>query len=216
MPKVNRFQPAGLALLGMMLATQAGCIGLVSHLLHSAGKDLVPAEYEGLEEQRVAVLTVIDSSKYTDDVAARMVSREVGELVATNVKKVELVREDEVEEWRNRHGWDKLDFLTIGRGVDADKVVAIELNDLKLRDGATLYRGQVNATTTVYDVKTGKREFRRHLDDYSYPVTGGQYTSETTEPKFRRVFLHRLSEVLARYFHPYDFHDSVALDAELL
>ncbi len=196
--------------------TQTGCVGMLAQLLHGAGADLIPAEYDGLEEQRVAIITVTDSSQYSDDIAAKMVSREVSQILETEVEKITIVREEEIDDWRDNNGWDKLDFVTVGRGVKADKVIAIELTGLRLRDGATLYRGQVSATTTVYDVATGKRAFRRHVDDFSYPVTGGQYTSETTEAKFRRVFLHRLSEVLARYFHRYDFRDSVALDAELL
>ncbi|WP_153559136.1 hypothetical protein [Roseimaritima sediminicola] len=196
--------------------TQTGCMGLVSTLLYSAGGDLVPAEFDGLEEQRVAVIVVTDSSQYSDDIAARMVSREVSGILSEQIKEIDVVREDEIDAWRDTNNWDQVDFLAIGRGVKADKVVAYELTGLKLRDGATLFRGQVSATTTVFDVESGKREFRRHVDDYSYPITGGQYTSETTEARFRRVFLHRLSEVLARYFHPYDYRDSVALDADLL
>lgn len=196
--------------------TQSGCLGLVSNLLYTARGDLVPAEFEGLAEQRVAVIVVTDSSQYSDDIAARMASREISQILSEKVEDIDVVREDEIDDWRDSNSWDQVDFVSIGRGVKADKVVAVELTGLKLRDGATLYRGQVSATTTVFDIATGKREFRRHIDDYSYPITGGQYTSETTEAKFRRVFLHRLSGVVARYFHPYDFRDGVAGDAELL
>ncbi|WP_145354755.1 hypothetical protein [Roseimaritima multifibrata] len=203
-------------MVGLVALCQAGCMGLVSTILHTTGADMIPAQFEGLEKQRVAVIAVTDSSHYSDDVAAQMVGREISEILSDEVKDIKLVREDEISDWRDSNGWDQLDFITIGRGVKADKIVAIELTDLRLQDGKTLYRGQVSATTTVFDVKTGKREFRRHVDDYSYPITGGQYTSETTEAKFRRVFLHRLSEELARYFHRYDHRDSVALDAELL
>ncbi len=206
------------ALLVMTLTaiTQAGCVGLVANLIHTVRGDEAPAEFEDLEDQRVAVITVSDSSIYENDPAARLLSREVGEILEVEVDGLELVREDEIAAWRDNNGWDQLDFVTIGRGVKADKVVAIELIGLKLRDGATLYRGQVTATTTVYDVASGRKEFRRNLEDYSYPVTGGQYTSETTEKRFRRVFLGVLSERIARYFHSYDFRDSVALDAALI
>lgn len=196
--------------------TQAGCVGLVANLVHTVRGDKVPAEFEGLKNQRVAVITVSDSSIFENDPAARMLAREVGEILEVEVDGLKLVREEEIAAWRDNNGWDQLDFVTIGRGVKADKVVAIELIGLKLRDGATLYRGQVTATTTVYDVATSSKEFRRNLEDYSYPVTGGQYTSETTEKRFRKVFLAVLSDRIARYFHAYDFRDSVALDAALI
>lgn len=196
--------------------TQAGCVGLVANLVHTVRGDKVAAEFEGLKNQRVAVITVSDNSIFENDPAARMLGREVGEILEVEVDGLQLVREDEIAAWRDNNGWDQLDFVTIGRGVKADKVVAIELIGLKLRDGATLYRGQVTANTTVYDVATGSKEFRRSLDDYSYPVTGGQYTSETTEKRFRKVFLAVLSDQIARYFHAYDYRDSVALDAALI
>ena len=205
-----------MAVITVTAITQTGCIGLVANLMHTVRGDLAPAEFEGLEGKRVAVVALADSSQYSDDKSARMLSRLVGGILEAEIKDLKLVREDEIESWRDTNGWDQLDFVTIGRGVKADKVVAVELTNLRLRDGATLYRGQAGVTTTVYDVATGKREFRRHLEDFSYPVTGGQYTSETTESRFRHVFLDVLSKRVARYFHPYDFRDSVALDAAII
>ena len=106
----------------------------------------MPAKYDGLEDTRVAVVTVTDSSHYTDDVSARLLSRKVGEVLTTEVDDLRLVREDRIQQWRDTNGWDSIDFLEIGQGVNAEKVLGIELTNLRLRDGATLYRGRCLAS----------------------------------------------------------------------
>ncbi|MFG0288409.1 MAG: hypothetical protein ACF8CQ_09545, partial [Rhodopirellula sp. JB044] len=93
--------------------------------------------------------------------------------------------------------------------------LAIELTDMRLRDGATLYRGRAGVLLTVYDIAEKKVVFRKEIDEFTYPVNAGQYTSETTEPKFRKLFLGMLAQRIARVFHPYDFADTVALDGAL-
>lgn len=205
-----------LSLTAIAISSQAGCLGLAANLMNVVKGHTVKADFDGLEEKRVAVVTITDSSQYSDDASARILSRRVADILQTEVKKIEIVREDEVQQWRDRNGWDAIEFIDIGRGVKADKVVAIEMTNLRLRDGATLYRGRATVTTTVYDVKTGNAEFRRHLDEFTYPETAGQYTSETTETRFRTLYLSVLASRLSRFFHSYDYSDTVALDATII
>lgn len=201
----------------MLLAiAQTGCFGLAANLVNVVKGYTVDPEYEGFEDSRVAVVTITDSSQYSDDASARILSRRVSEILQTKVKKVELVREDEVQQWRDRNGWDAIEFIDIGRGVKADKVLAIEMTDLRLRDGATLYRGRATVTVTVYNVQTGEVDFRKHLDEFTYPETAGQYTSETTETKFRALYLSVLGSRIGRFFHGYDYSDTVAMDATII
>lgn len=200
----------------MVLLTQVGCLGIAANLMNVVKGHSVPAEFKELEGKRVAVVTLTDSSQYSDDASARILSRRVSEILQINVKDIELVREDEVQQWRDRNGWDAIEFIDIGKGVKADKVIAIEMTNLRLRDGATLYRGRAAVTTTVYDVKTGKTEFRKHLDEFTYPETAGQYTSETTETRFRTLYLSVLAQRIARWFHSYDYSDTVAMDATII
>jgi len=205
-----------LSLLALVLTTQTGCLGVVANLMNVVRGHTVKPEYPGLEGKRVAIVTLTDSSQYSDDASARILGRRVMDILKTEVKKIELVREDEVQQWRDRNGWDAIEFLDIGRGVKADKVVGIEMTNLRLKDGATLYRGRAEVTVSVYDMDSGSLEFRRHLDDFTYPVTAGMYTSETTETKFRGLFLGVLASKIGRYFHGYDFSDTVALDAAII
>lgn len=216
-PLVLRLQSVFLVFLVLSLGlTQTGCINFVANMINAVHGDSVPAEFEGLAEKKVAVITVTDTSQYSNDISARMLTRYVSEILDTEVKGITLVREDEVEQWRDTQGWEAIDYVALGRGVKADKVLSIELVDLRLREGQTMYRGHAGATITVHDVASGKREFRRSLEDYTYPVTAGLFTTETTEDKFRRIFLDMLGKRIARYFHPYDFRDGVAADAQIV
>lgn len=208
-------QAIGLALLALVTATQSGCLGIMANLIHAVGADKVPAEFDELEDCHIAVVTLTDNSQYSDDVVARTLSRRVGEILLAEVKDLTLVREDQIEQWRDTHGWDSTDYVSIGRGVEADKIVGIELTNLRLRDGATLYRGRADVLITVIETKTGAVVFKKELDDFTYPVAAGQYTTETTETKFQRLYLNMLAKQISRTFHPYDFAETVALDAAI-
>ncbi len=208
----------GLSLVSLLCAANSGCMGLslAANVINAVKGYTVDAEFKGLREKRVAVVTLTDSSQYSDDASARILSRRISDILRTEVKDIELVREDEVQQWRDRNGWDAVEFLDIGRGVKADKVLGVELTNLKLRDGATLYRGRATVTVTVYDVASGALEFRKHLDEFTYPESAGQYTSETTESRFRSLYLSVLAARISRFFHPYDFSDTVAMDATII
>ncbi len=174
---------------------------------------MIPAEYKGLKECTVAVVTVTDSSQYSNDVASRELSRRVSEILTRKVNDVRLVREDKIEQWRDINGWDAIDFAGIGEEVEADKVLGIEVSNLTLRDGATLYRGRADVLVNVIDVATGTIEYTRRLDEYTYPTVAGQYTSETTETRFRKLYLGMLATEIGRSFHAYDMADRIALDS---
>jgi hypothetical protein len=205
---------AAVGWIGLVYLTQPGCM-LFANLMNAVGANQVPPQYDGLDGTRLAVVTVSDSSHYSDDASARMLSRRVGELLLDEVKDLTLVREDLIEQWRDENGWDAVDFLAIGRGVKAEKVLGIELTNLRLRDGATLYRGRADVTLSVLDVESGDLLFRRELEEFTFPTHAGQYTSETTEPKFRKLYLDMLAQRIGRVFYAWDFSETVAIDGTI-
>ncbi|MEO1618445.1 MAG: hypothetical protein AAFV88_21510 [Planctomycetota bacterium] len=200
-------------LLPLLCATQTGCLGLISNIMHATGADKTPAAYNGLRECSVAVVTVTENGQFGDDTAARILSRNVTQWLGSEVKEIELIREDEIADWRDRHGWDQLEFAEIGRGVEADKVLAIEVANLKLRDGATLYRGNADVRVSVIDSKTGEELYHTEIDEFEYPTTAGVYTNETTESRFRKLYLGILGKRIARQFFAFDAHEDFALDS---
>ncbi|MCO8125482.1 hypothetical protein NHH03_27330 [Stieleria sp. TO1_6] len=197
----------------LLISTQTGCLGLLSNLMHATGADKIPAAYDGLEKSRVAVVTLTENSQFSDDDAARILGRNVMQHLVTEVKKIELVREDKIANWRDTHGWDQVEFAEIGRGVDADKVLAIEVSNLQLRDGKTLYRGRADVHISVIDAKTGDQLYAHDLDEFTYPTTAGQTTTDTTESRFGKLYLGILAKRIARQFYPYDAHEDFAIDS---
>ncbi len=199
----------------MLITTQSGCLGVYANLMHAVGADKVPAAYDGLEESKVAIVTTTGSSHYSDDTAARLLSRMVGDILTVEVDDVRLVREDQVEQWRDTNGWDSLDYQAIGSDLKADKVLSIELSDLTLRDGKTLFRGNASAAIRVIEVESGNVVYTRSLDDFSFPTNAGQHTSETTESRFRKLYLSMLAKQIARSFHPWDMTEDFAIDGTI-
>ncbi|MDA8697210.1 hypothetical protein N9M41_01950 [Rhodopirellula sp.] len=197
-----------------LVIANVGCMGLAT-LMHVAGVDMIPAEYDELKHKTVAIVALTESSQYSNDVASRELSRFIGQILTTEVKDIQLVREDKIDQWRDVHGWDQINFDEIGKGVGADKVIGIEIANLRLRDGATLYRGRADVVVSVIDSETGNVEYSRSLEEFTYPNLAGQYTSETTESKFRKLYLRMLAEEVARSFHRYDLTDRIAEDSQI-
>ncbi|MGB1926355.1 MAG: hypothetical protein ACPHL6_07485 [Rubripirellula sp.] len=183
--------------------------------MHAVGMDMIPAEYDELKHKTVAIVALTESSQYSNDVAARELSRFVGQILTSKVKNIQLVREDRIDQWRDMHGWDQINFDEIGKGVGAEKVIGIEVANLRLRDGATLYRGRSDVVVSVIDAETGNVDYSRSLDEFTYPNIAGQYTSETTESKFRKLYLRMLAEEVARSFHRYDLNERIAEDSQI-
>ena len=208
---------AGLvALASLVTTTQPGCLGVYANLMHAVGADKVPAEYNELEDSSVVIVTTTNSTHYSDDATARLLSRMVGDiLLKEKLDDFTLVREDQVEQWRDTQGWESLDYQAMGRDLKADKVISIELSDLTLREGKTLFRGNANATIRVIDTASGKRVYRRSIDEFAFPVNSGQPTSETTESKFRKLYLGMLAKQIARSFHAWDMTEDFAMDSKI-
>jgi len=208
------YKTAFLLVAASLTIAQAGCIiPFAANLIHAAGGDLVPAEYEGMEKKTVAIVTSTDGSQYSQDVVARELNRLVAAIISKEVDDVTLVRQDQIDRWRDTHGWDETDLAAIGRGVEADKVIGIEVVDLRLREGATLFRGRSETEVSVIDVATGEVEYSRRLDDFTYPKLAGQDITETTESRFRKLYLTKLSQEISRSFHPYDLTEQFASDS---
>jgi hypothetical protein len=206
----------GLTLIGAASLLQLGCaVPFAANFLHAVGADMVKPEYEGFAEQTVAVVTLTDGSQYSQDVVARELSRMVAAIINQEIEDVTLVREDQIDTWRDVNGWDKTNFVEIGLGIKADKVIAIEISELRLREGATLFRGRCEAQVQVIDVASGDVEYTRRLEDYTFPKIAGQDITETTEARFRKLYLSMLAQEIGRSFHPYDAADRFAADSAI-
>ena len=181
------------------------------------GKNLVPAEYDDLKGKRVAVVCVSDNSSYGTGSESLLLAREVSLILRANVKDIELVRADEIADWIDRKGWDEIDYREIGRGVKAERVVAVGLAGFSIREGASLYKGRADVSVSVYDMADGGDEvFRKSVPEFSFPATGPYPVGDLSEVQFRRAFLKTLSQQVARYFYAYDVAEDYSRDTAFI
>ena len=146
-------QIAGLLLGAALVVSSTGCPAMLATGIYVwQGGNLVPAECEALENERVVVMCRPPSShEYRHAGASRSISQRVSELLVQNVKGIDVVNPREVDNWVDESDWG--DFRELAEAVRADLVVHIELDDFELYKGKTLYQGHANVTVSVYDMR---------------------------------------------------------------
>ena len=109
-----------------VLIPSSGCIGISAHLLYFIkGGQKIDAEYKGLNGKRVAVVCVSENASYGPNSISSVMERSVAALLRERVQKIEVIHPEEVADWIDTNDWNQMDYRDIGRGVAADKVLAI-------------------------------------------------------------------------------------------
>jgi hypothetical protein len=197
-----------------LLVVNSGCPALLATGIYVwEGGNFEPAEFEGLEGQRVVVMCKPPSThEYRHAGAARSVSTRVSELLVKNIKNIDVVNPREVDNWVDESDWG--DFRELAQAVHADKVVHIELADFELYKGKTLYQGRGDVTVIVYDMKDHSKEvFTKHLGEVLYPVNSGIPAQDKPVQQFEREFVEVLADHIAMNFYRHDPHEQFAIDA---
>ena len=206
---------AALLIAGLLVTTASGCIHMLLftpyYLLK--GHD-VPADYKGLEGKRVVVVCRPPTSlEYRYGSVDREIAKRVGSLLAQNVKKIDVVKWTDVEQWIDEQDFEDVDQL--GKAVKAQMVVEIDLEEFSLDKGSTLRQGKANLTLTVYDMENGGQDvYQKPLNEILYPFNGGVPVQEKPEVEFRREFLTIVSERIGRHFYKHDPHLDFASDSD--
>lgn len=191
-----------------LLVACSGCSTLLTAAYILMPED-TPAEFKGLKGKHVAVVCKpIVELEFSDAGSARELAATVGGLLERNVRKTRVIDQQEVARWIDEHAW--VDYPTVGKALDADLVVGIDLEEFRLHEGSTLYRGRATAHVRVFDIATGKVVFEKRYDDFQYPADGAVPTSDRSEMQFRGMFLQILAGRIARSFHAYDSRTSFA------
>jgi hypothetical protein len=202
-----------LLLLLVAMSTCLGCINFAANMIHAITGNMKPADYDGLKGQRVAIVCVSDDGMGTDATSAMLTSY-IHAALNANVKKIDVVRQSEVERWLDSHGSSDADYLEVGKGVKADRVLAIEVLNMRLKNGATLFQGKSDITVTVYDVKEeGRILYRNQIPEFAFPKMGGSPITEVSEAKFRARYLAIVAKTISGLFFETDATAEFALDA---
>ena len=172
------------------------------------------AEFPGLKGKKVVVVCrPLAGLQYRDSVAAREVATQVSLLLKNRVPKITVVDQQKVAEWTDENMWDT--YPEVGKALDADVVVGIELTSFSTYQGPTLYQGKATASIEVFDLKDdNKKVYNNDMDQVLYPPNVGiPISAEKSEADFRREFVRVVADRIARHFYSYDRHDDVAVDA---
>ena len=197
----HAFRLAALALLILPIAGGCSMITTVAYLV-APEKD-APAEFKGLRGKHVAVVCKpIVELEFSDASSARELATMVGSQLAMNVRKSRVIDQREVARWIDENAW--VDYPTLGKSLDADIVVGIDLEQFRMHEGSTLYRGRASANVRVYDVAEKKILFEKRIDNFTFPGDSAVPAADQSESQFRALFLQVLSGKISRTFYAYD------------
>jgi hypothetical protein len=193
-----------LAALAFLLPPIAGGCSLVTTVAYLVAPEKdAPAEFKGLRGKHVAVVCKpIVELEFSDASSSRELATMVGSQLAMNVRKARVIEQREVARWIDENAW--VDYPTLGKSLDADIVVGIDLEQFRMHEGSTLYRGRATANVRVYDVAEKKVLFEKRIDNFTFPGDSAVPAQDQSEPQFRALFLQVLSGKISRSFYAYD------------
>lgn len=195
-----------------LIVCSSGC-AVLYQLAYGEGHK-IEAKYSGLKGQRVAVVCAMNPSNYGDGATSTMIAERVSRVLRGNVKDIEMVRQDEVSDWMDTNNWDETDYIEIGRGVDADMLVAIDVERFSIHESKTLLKGRADVTTTVYDIdRDGREVFRTRDRNFTFPTGHEIPVIANDAMDFEMKFLELLAEHIAKNFYDYNFSEDFARDA---
>ena len=205
----------GLLAIGLALTAAAGC-NMVATAMYVISGQNVAADYSGLKGKRVAVVCrPVISLQYKNTTVSRDLAKQIGQLLTKNVDGIKVKDQREIDQWTDEHEWEE--YVEIGKAVDVDMVLGIDLEEFELYQGQTLYQGKANLTIAVYDVSKGKDPvYEKHLPQTHYPPNTSIPAGDLPEAQFRRKFVGVLAEQIARYFYDHDSTVDFASDSTAL
>lgn len=159
--------PQTLAMLLLALAATPGCemARYNAWLLFGEGThETVPAEFEGLQGQRVAVVVFADERvRYENFLAPLTVSTEVATELQDKVKDATAVNPQRIVLYQRENiDWNAMDKTELGKLFDADYVLFISLLEYSTHEvgSVNLYRGRITAEVSLWETDLPEKEAR--------------------------------------------------------
>lgn len=184
----------------------------MAHLLYIVKGHDIPAAYSGFAGKRVAVVVTTESSSFGPDSLADTMQQYLHLKLASNIKDIILVPPTEVKNWIDLNQTDGTNLVDLGRGVGADLVFGVDVDNYRIREGRTMYKGRADIEVSVVETATGEKTFAFGPDQFEYPENG-RPAMNTTDRQFQAFYLSWLTERLARNFYKHDGITDYADDA---
>jgi len=125
----------------------------LAQMIYTLKGHAVEPDFDGLNGKRVAVVVVSDASAYGPDTLTYTVAQAIGIRLTNGLDKgSQVIAPAKIENWIDNNGWNETEYVELGKGVDADMVLAIEIASYSLTEGSTLFKGRCDVTLTVYDI----------------------------------------------------------------
>jgi hypothetical protein len=212
LPRLTLF--CTLAAVAAIFTLQSGCVGPMTTLAYLIKGTMTTPEFKEFKNKRVAVVCrPMVELQYSSSTSANDIAQKLGQLMAANIRKIEIVDPQEVAEFTDENSFEE--FTEVGDALDADLVIGIDLEEFGLHQGQTLYQGKARMTVTIYDMEQdGKIVFERNMKQILWPPNSGVPTSERPEDEFRRQFIAKVADQVGWYFYPHDYHTDYAQDSQ--
>lgn len=197
------------AVCGLLLLPAAGCVGTLAQLMYASGGNMIPAEYKGdLKGKKVAVVCVSRVSADGRGEEATKLARSVEKLLKAHIPRIKIIGQDKINHWIDNHNWNEINYRELGKGVKAEILIAIDLENYSLRDSPALWRGSADFRVKAYDMTSGgKIVFSKSPPTHKFPAHGGRFRDTTSAQTFERQYLTTLAEQIARSFYAYPYVD---------
>lgn len=210
-----RLHSVSILLLATVVITSSGCLHslLATGIYIVQGGNVVPADCDALEDERVVVICRPPAShEYRHAGAARNIGMRVSALLEMNVSDIDVVSPREVDNWIDEQDWDN--FKDLGRSVKATRVVYIELDTFDLYKGKTLYQGNADVKVSVYDMTDrGRMIWEQNIGQLLFPKNSGIPAQDKPVQEFQRQFVEIVSKRIAVNFYKHNPDATFALDA---
>jgi hypothetical protein len=206
-----------LPLVGGLLAFSAGCTSLLFTATYLIKGNNIPAEFKALKGKRVAVVCRSPvAQQYSNATVPGEVAKQLGMLLRDNVPKIKVISDREVAEWTDENAWE--DYTEIGKALDAEFVVAVELEHFSLYLHPTLYQGNASARVQIFDMSKEDEiaAFEKSIPRLLYPPNIGIPTQEMPESQFRSEFIKVLADRIGQSFYASDKYSNFAEDSRSL
>jgi hypothetical protein len=195
------------------LIASTGCTNLIKSLVVLLHDPRTPAEFDDLKNKSIAVITTSEGSS-TSDASAIVMTQHFKNFLSNNLKKkITFASQEDANRAFHDQPFEGRNYADIARQLEVDYVIAIDISNLKLKDGPTLYQGNCDCKLAVYDPEQGNRPvFTKDLSGFIQPGMGKPIT-DCTEAQFQGHYLGLLAWKAARIFYKWDPVEEAVLDA---
>ena len=195
------------------VVTFSGCFGTAAQMLYFIKGDKVKAAYNGLKNKRVAVVFESDATSYGPNPLTEMMANMLAIQLNQNVKKIEMVPFDEVQDWKDRNAWKEINYQELGKSVQAEMVVAIDVSGYSIHEGTTMFKGRSTVKTTVYDItNNGEITFVHGPELFEFPKSHARPAIGTTEADFERAYVSQIIQQISWLFYDHERIEGIARD----